>query len=60
MVTGGEMQSPRRNLPSAGRRYMYRLIFFYVLGSFFIGLIVSSDNARLLGVERGQGRRPGL
>lgn len=58
MVTGGEMQSPRRNLPSAGRRYIYRLIFFYVLGSFFIGLIVSSDNARLLGGGKGAGSSP--
>ncbi|KAJ0108319.1 hypothetical protein J7T55_005296 [Diaporthe amygdali] len=58
VVTGGEMQSPRRNLPSAGRRYIYRLIFFYVLGSFFIGLIVSSDNDRLLGGGKGAGSSP--
>ncbi|KAI3394236.1 hypothetical protein diail_3011 [Diaporthe ilicicola] len=58
VVTGGEMQSPRRNLPSAGRRYIYRLIFFYVLGSFFVGLIISSDNARLLGGGKGAGSSP--
>ena len=49
VVCGGEMESPRRNIPKAGRRYFYRLIFFYVLGVFFVGLIVSSDNKKLLG-----------
>lgn len=58
VVTGGEMQSPRRNLPTAGRRYIYRLIFFYVLGAFFIGLIISSDNGRLLGGGKGAGSSP--
>ena len=31
VVTGGEMESPRRNLPKAGKRYFYRLVIFYVL-----------------------------
>lgn len=58
VVTGGEMQSPRRNLPTAGRRYIYRLVFFYIMGAFFIGLIVSSDNDRLLGGGKGAGSSP--
>lgn len=33
IVTGGEMESPRRNLPKAARRYFYRLVFFYVFVS---------------------------
>lgn len=58
VATGGEMQWLRRNLPSAGRRYIYRLVFLYILGSFFIGLIASSDNARLLGGGKGAGSSP--
>lgn len=58
VVTGGEMQSPRRNLPKAGRRYFYRLIFFYVVGVFLIGMIVSSNNERLLGGGSGAGSSP--
>lgn len=48
VVTGGEMQSPRRNLPTATRRYFYRLVLFYVLGVFAIGIIVPYDNSELL------------
>ncbi|KAL9594812.1 MAG: hypothetical protein Q9219_006826, partial [cf. Caloplaca sp. 3 TL-2023] len=58
VVTGGEMKNPRRNLPIAGRTYFYRLIFFYVLGVFAIGLIVSSDNSRLLNGQSGPGSSP--
>ena len=58
VVTGGEMQNPRRNLPIAGRTYFYRLIFFYVFGIFFIGLIVSSKNESLLNGESGAGSSP--
>ncbi|KKY13729.1 putative proline permease [Phaeomoniella chlamydospora] len=47
VVTGGEMQNPRRNLPKAARRYFYRLIFFYVLGVLAIGVICPSDDKRL-------------
>jgi len=42
VVTGGEMQSPRRNLPIAARRYFYRLVIFYIGCVFSIGVICSS------------------
>ncbi|KAJ9663109.1 hypothetical protein H2201_005780 [Coniosporium apollinis] len=58
VVTGGEMESPRRNLPVAGKRYFYRLVVFYVLGVFAIGLIVASDNPSLLGGGKGAGSSP--
>ncbi|KAM0332203.1 hypothetical protein ACHAQA_002478 [Verticillium albo-atrum] len=48
VVTGGEMENPRRNLPTATRRYFYRLIIFYILGVLAIGIIVSSENPDLL------------
>ncbi|KAF7548861.1 hypothetical protein G7Z17_g6793 [Cylindrodendrum hubeiense] len=58
VVTAGEMERPRQNLPKAGKRYFYRLIIFYILGSFFIGLIVRSDNPQLLGGGSGAGASP--
>lgn len=35
----GEMQSPRRNLPLAAKRYFYRLVGFYILGVLAIGVV---------------------
>lgn len=58
VVTGGEMESPRRNLPRAGKRYFWRLIAFYVLGSLAISMIISSDNPELLGGGKGAGASP--
>ncbi|UPK95644.1 hypothetical protein LCI18_006579 [Fusarium solani-melongenae] len=58
VITGGEMQNPRRNLPLAGRRYIYRLVTFYVLGAFFLGMVVPSDDENLLGGGKGAGASP--
>lgn len=48
-ISAGETEAPRRNIPKATRRFSYRLVFFYVLGSLVIGCIVSGDDPRLLG-----------
>ncbi|KAL4907679.1 hypothetical protein BDW74DRAFT_147958 [Aspergillus multicolor] len=48
IVTAGEMESPRRNVPKAGRRYIYRLVVFYLLGALAIGVICSSQDDALL------------
>ncbi|KAL4805333.1 amino acid permease/ SLC12A domain-containing protein [Aspergillus unguis] len=48
IVTAGEMESPRRNVPKAGRRYIYRLVIFYLLGALAIGVICSSQDSHLL------------
>ncbi|KAK5059682.1 hypothetical protein LTR84_009565 [Exophiala bonariae] len=58
VVTGGEMESPRRNLPVAGKRYFYRLVVFYVLGVLAISMIVPSDDPKLLGGGSGAGSSP--
>ncbi|KOC08921.1 hypothetical protein AFLA70_61g004040 [Aspergillus flavus AF70] len=58
IVTGGEMESPRRNLPTAGKRYFYRLVLFYIIGAFAISLILSSDDPKLLGGGSGAGASP--
>lgn len=47
-LAAGETIAPRRNIPKAARRFVWRLLLFYGMGSFIIGVIVSSDNPRLL------------
>ncbi|TVY78365.1 Proline-specific permease [Lachnellula suecica] len=47
VVTGGEMKSPRRNLPKAAKRYFYRLVFFYIGSVLAIGIICPFNDARL-------------
>ncbi|KAJ3578414.1 hypothetical protein NPX13_g2152 [Xylaria arbuscula] len=48
VATSGEMESPRRNIPTATKRYFYRLVIFYILGALAIGIIVPSTNPNLL------------
>ncbi|KAJ5761663.1 Amino acid/polyamine transporter I [Penicillium manginii] len=47
IISGGEMESPRRNVPRAARRYIYRLVFFYIFSVLAIGVICPSNAARL-------------
>ncbi|KAL3427754.1 amino acid permease [Phlyctema vagabunda] len=49
VVTGGEMKSPRRNLPKAAKRYFYRLVFFYIGSVLAIGVICPHTDERLTG-----------
>jgi len=55
ITTGGEMKSPRRNLPIASRRYIYRLIFFYVGCVLAIGVICPSNAPELTSGGKGAG-----
>ncbi|KAL2864372.1 proline permease PrnB [Aspergillus lucknowensis] len=48
IVSAGEMESPRRNVPKAGRRYIYRLVVFYLLAALAIGVICSSRDPALI------------
>ncbi|GME76082.1 unnamed protein product [Ambrosiozyma monospora] len=43
-----ESEHPRHNLPKATRRFIYRLIFFYFFGPLVIGIIVASNDSRLM------------
>ena len=54
VVTGGEMESPRRNLPKASKRYFYRLIFFYCFSVLAIGCVCPSNASAL--TNGGQGK----
>jgi len=46
-VAAGEAANPRKNIPKAVRRVFWRILFFYVLGSFMIGVTVSSNDPAL-------------
>jgi len=46
-VAAGEAEDPRRNIPKAVRRVFWRILFFYVLGSLAIGVLVPSDDPHL-------------
>jgi amino acid transporter len=46
-VAAGEAANPRKNIPKAIRRVFWRILFFYVLGSFMIGVTVSSNDPAL-------------
>lgn len=43
VFTGGEMRSPRKNLPKASRRYFGRLVVFYILGTLSMGVTCPSN-----------------
>jgi amino acid transporter len=47
-LAAGETIAPRRNIPKAARRFVWRLAIFYGFGSFIIGVVVPSDDDRLL------------
>jgi amino acid transporter len=47
-VAAGEAEDPRRNIPKAVRRVFWRILFFYVLGSLAIGVLVPYNDSHLL------------
>ncbi|EOD50693.1 putative proline-specific permease protein [Neofusicoccum parvum UCRNP2] len=47
-LAAGETVAPRRNIPKAARRFVWRLAVFYGIGSLMIGAIVPSNDDRLL------------
>lgn len=48
-VAAGEAENPRHNIPKAVRRVFWRILFFYVLGSLAIGVLIPYDEPRLIG-----------
>ncbi|SAM05048.1 hypothetical protein [Absidia glauca] len=48
-IAAGETSNPRRNIPKAINKVYIRIILFYVLGTFIIGLLVPSNDPKLLG-----------
>ena len=47
-VAAGETENPRRNIPKAVRRVFWRILFFYVIGSLAIGVLIPYNESRLL------------
>jgi yeast amino acid transporter len=58
ITTAGEMKSPRRNLPIAARRYIYRLFFFYIGSVLAISVICKSNSKALTSSGKGAGSSP--
>lgn len=57
-TAAGETVAPRRNIPKAARRFLWRLAIFYGVSSLIIGAIVSSDDDRLLSAESNANASP--
>ncbi|KAG0080556.1 hypothetical protein BGZ90_011959 [Linnemannia elongata] len=50
-IAAGETVDPRRNIPKAARRFVWRLAVFYGFSSLVIGVLVPSDDKNLLGAS---------
>lgn len=46
-IAAGETENPRKTVPSAIRKTFFRILIFFVLTIFFIGLVVPSTNPQL-------------
>ncbi|WVQ82813.1 hypothetical protein IAT38_004945 [Cryptococcus sp. DSM 104549] len=46
-VTVGEAKNPRKTVPSAIRKTFFRIIFFYILSTLLVGMIVDSSSPLL-------------
>lgn len=47
-IAASETQNPRRNIPKAAKRIFWRVLIFYILTVFMVGLVVPSNNPHLL------------
>lgn len=47
-IAASETQNPRRNIPKAAKRIFWRVMIFYVLTIFMVGLVVPSNDDNLL------------
>ncbi|ERT03358.1 Amino-acid permease INDA1 [Sporothrix schenckii 1099-18] len=50
-LAAAEAHNPVKALPSAIKQVFWRITLFYILGLFFVGLLVSSTDDRLLGAN---------
>ena len=47
-IAAAETRSPRRNIPKAAKRIFWRVLIFYVVSIFMVGMIVPSNDPDLL------------
>ncbi|KAF1974070.1 amino-acid permease inda1 [Bimuria novae-zelandiae CBS 107.79] len=52
-LAAAETKNPLRSLPGAIKQVFWRITLFYILGLLFVGLLVRSDDPRLLGSGSG-------
>lgn len=57
-LAAGETIAPRRNIPKAARRFIWRLAIFYGVASLIIGVIVPSNDPRLLSPDSNASASP--
>ncbi|EIN06226.1 general APC amino acid permease [Punctularia strigosozonata HHB-11173 SS5] len=50
-IAASETENPRRNIRKAVKRVFYRILLFYLLGTFVTGLLVPSNDPNLLHVS---------
>ncbi|KAJ6004825.1 hypothetical protein N7540_012624 [Penicillium herquei] len=50
-IAAGETENPRKTVPSAIRGTFFRIIFFFVMTIFFIGIVIPSNDPDLLKSE---------
>ncbi|CCH43789.1 Lysine-specific permease [Wickerhamomyces ciferrii] len=46
-ISAGESKNPRRTVPKAINKVFFRILFFYILSLFFVGLLVPYNEPRL-------------
>jgi amino acid transporter len=51
-VTVGEAQNPRKTIPRAIKLTFYRIVVFYIVSIFLVGMIVRYDDPRLLDANK--------
>lgn len=50
-LAAAESANPRKSIPLATKQVFWRVLFFYVVNLFIVGLIVKSSDTRLLGAS---------
>ncbi|KAF7558696.1 hypothetical protein G7046_g5465 [Stylonectria norvegica] len=50
-LAAAESANPRKSIPMASKQVFWRIALFYVLNLFILGLIIRSDDTRLLGAS---------
>ncbi|CDR37487.1 CYFA0S01e11122g1_1 [Cyberlindnera fabianii] len=57
-TTAADQEHPKKSIPKAMKHVGYRLIIFYFLSIFIVGLIVPYDSQSLMGSGKGSGTSP--
>ena len=54
-ITAGEAKNPTKTVPRAIRNTFWRIVFFYIVTIFLLGITLSSDNPALLNTDDSAG-----